>query len=97
MSDQLSRASDTSHEIPQYSLKYARYYQIHVGTTYLILILAIGPVLFTSNVQIYLQLKLCHCNEQTLSQNYQAHIMLQKNWALAIVLLLLKEQMIRDL
>ena len=39
-------------------------------------------------------LKLRHCNEQTMSQNYQAYIMLQKNWALAMVSLLLEEQMI---
>ena len=32
-----------------------KYFQIHVGKTYLILILAIRPVLFTPNVQIYLQ------------------------------------------
>ena len=32
-----------------------KYFQIHVGKTYLILILAIRPVLFTSNVQIYLE------------------------------------------
>ena len=29
-----------------------------------------------------------------MSQNYQAYIMLQKNWALAMVSLLLEEQMI---
>ena len=29
-----------------------KYFQIHVGKTYLILILAIRPVLFTPNVQI---------------------------------------------
>ena len=52
MSDQLS---DISRKVLQYSPKYAKYYQIHVGTTYLILILAIGPVLFTSNIQIYLE------------------------------------------
>ena len=32
-----------------------KYFQIHVGKTHLILILAIRPVLFTSNVQIYLE------------------------------------------
>ena len=32
-----------------------KYFQIHVGKTYLILILAIRPVLFTPNVQIYLE------------------------------------------
>ena len=36
-------------EIPQ------KYFQIHVGKTYLIFILAIRPVLFTPNVQIYLE------------------------------------------
>ena len=46
-------------EIPRNSLKNAKYreirqkyFQIHVGKTYLILILAITPVLFTPNVQI---------------------------------------------
>ena len=49
-------------EIPQNSPKNAKYreirqkyFQIHVGKTYLILILAIRPVLFTPNVQIYLE------------------------------------------
>ena len=49
-------------KIPQNSQKNAKYYeicqkyfQIHVGKTYLILILAIRPVLFTLNVQIYLE------------------------------------------
>ena len=32
-----------------------KYFQIHVGKTYLILILAIRPFLFTPNVQIYLE------------------------------------------
>ena len=32
-----------------------KYFQIHVGKTYLILILAIISVLFTPNVQIYLE------------------------------------------
>ena len=32
-----------------------KYFQIHVSKTYLILILAIRPVLFTPNVQIYLE------------------------------------------
>ena len=32
-----------------------KYFQIHVGKTYLILILAFRPVLFTPNVQIYLE------------------------------------------
>ena len=48
-------------EIPRNSQKNAKYreirqkyFQIHVGKTYLILILAIRPVLFTPNVQIYL-------------------------------------------
>ena len=46
-------------EIPRNSQKNAKYreirqkyFQIHVGKTYLILILAITPVLFTPNVQI---------------------------------------------
>ena len=46
-------------EIPQKNVKYReirpKYFQIHVGKTYLILILAIRPVLFTPNVQIYLE------------------------------------------
>ena len=49
-------------EIPRNSQKNAKYhkirrkyFQIHVGKTYLILILAIRPVLFTPNVQIYLE------------------------------------------
>ena len=49
------------HEIPRNSQKNAKYreirqnyFQIHVGKTYLILILAIRPVLFSPNVQIYL-------------------------------------------
>ena len=49
-------------EIPRNSQKNAKYreirqkyFQIHVGKTYLILILAFRPVLFTSNVQIYLE------------------------------------------
>ena len=49
-------------EIPRNSPKKAKYreirqkyFQIHVGKTYLILILAIRPVLFTPNVQIYLE------------------------------------------
>ena len=49
-------------EIPRNSLKNTKYreirqkyFQIHVGKTYLILILAIRPVLFTPNVQIYLE------------------------------------------
>ena len=50
------------HEIPRNSQKNTKYreirqkyFQIHVGKTHLILILAIRPVLFTSNVQIYLE------------------------------------------
>ena len=49
-------------EIPRNSPKNAKYreigrkyFQIHVGKTYLILFLAIRPVLFTPNVQIYLE------------------------------------------
>ena len=49
-------------EIPRNSQKNTKYreirqkyFQIHVGKTHLILILAIRPVLFTSNVQIYLE------------------------------------------
>ena len=49
-------------EIPRNSPKNAKYreirqkyFQILVGKTYLILILAIRPVLFTPNVQIYLE------------------------------------------
>ena len=48
-----------SREIPQKNAKYReirrKYFQIHVGKTYLILIMAIRPVLFTPNVQIYLE------------------------------------------
>ena len=32
-----------------------KYFQIHVGKAYLIIILAIRPVLFTPNIQIYLE------------------------------------------
>ena len=49
-------------EMPRNSQKSAKYreirqkyFQIHVGKTYLILILAIRPVLFTPNIQIYLE------------------------------------------
>ena len=49
-------------EIPRNSLKNAKYrelckkyFQIHVGKTYLLRILAIRPFLFTPNVQIYLE------------------------------------------
>lgn len=49
-------------EIPWNSQKKAKYrevhqkyFQIHVGKTYLTLILAIRPVLFTPNVRIYLE------------------------------------------
>ena len=49
-------------EIPRNSQKNTKYreirqkyFQIHVGKTHLILILAIRPALFTSNVQIYLE------------------------------------------
>ena len=49
-------------EIPRNSPKNAKYheickkyFQIHVGKTYLTLILAIRPFLFTPNVQIYLE------------------------------------------
>ena len=49
-------------EIPRNSQKNTKYreirqkhFQIHVGKTYLILILALRPVLFTPNVQIYLE------------------------------------------
>ena len=55
-------ARSRTREILQNSLKKAKYreirqkyFQIHVGKTYLILILAIRPVLFTPNVQIYLE------------------------------------------
>ena len=39
----------------KYHKIHQKYFQIHVGKTHLILILAIRPVLFTSNVQIYLE------------------------------------------
>ena len=59
----IERASDISrgrgpakfpkkHEIPRNP---PEYFQIHGGKTYLILILALRPVLFTPNVQIYLE------------------------------------------
>ena len=48
-----------SREIPPKNVKNReirkKYFQIHVGKTYLILILAIISVLFTPNVQIYLE------------------------------------------
>ena len=50
------------HEIPRNSPKNAKYreirqkyFRIHAGKTYLILILALTPVLFTPNVQVYLE------------------------------------------
>ena len=49
-------------EFPRISPKNAKYreirqkyFQIHVGKTYFILTLAIRPVLFTRNIQIYLE------------------------------------------
>ena len=42
-------------KIPRNSQKNQKYFQIHVCKTYLTLILAIRPVLFTPNVQIYLE------------------------------------------
>ena len=55
-------AQSRTREIPRNSQKNAKYreirqkyFQIHVGKTYLILILAFRPVLFTPNVQIYLE------------------------------------------
>ena len=54
-----SGISAKSCEIPPKNAKYReirqKYFQIHVGKTYLILILAIRPFLFTPNVQIYLE------------------------------------------
>ena len=54
-----SGISAKSREIPQKNAKYCeirrKYFQIHVGKTYLILILDIRPVLFIPNVQIYLE------------------------------------------
>ena len=52
-----NRASDISRGRGPAKFRYFReirqkYFQIHVGKTYLILILAITPVLFTPNVQI---------------------------------------------
>ena len=56
---QNSGISAKSHEIPKKTRNTAKYreirqkyFQIHIGKTYLILILAIRPVLFTPNVQI---------------------------------------------
>ena len=46
---QNSQRNTKYHEIRQ------KYFQIHVGKTYVILILAIKPFLFTPNVQIYLE------------------------------------------
>ena len=53
----LYRASDISRSRgpAKYREICQKYFQIHVGKTYLILILAIRPVLFTPNVQIYLE------------------------------------------
>ena len=56
----LYRASDISRGRGPAKFRYFReirqkYFQILVGKTYLILILAIRPVLFTPNVQIYLE------------------------------------------
>ena len=57
-----SGISAKSCEIPKKTQKNAKYreirqkyFQLHVGKTYLILILAIRPVLFTPNVHIYLE------------------------------------------
>ena len=44
-----SQKNTKYHEIRQ------KYFQIHVSKTYLILILAIRPFLFTPNIQIYLE------------------------------------------
>ena len=53
----LYRASDISRSRgpAKYREICQKYFQIHVGKTYLILILAIISVLFTPNVQIYLE------------------------------------------
>ena len=56
----VSRASDNLHGRGPANFRFFReirqkYFQIHVGKTYFILILAIRPVLFTPNVQIYLE------------------------------------------
>ena len=68
-------------EIPRNSPKNAKYreirqkyFQIHIGKTYLILILAIRPQTFYSPQTSKFSLKLRHCNEQTTSQNYQAFL-----------------------
>ena len=54
-----SGISAKSREIPPKTKKSReirqKYFQIHIGKTYLIPILAIRPVLFTPNVQIYLE------------------------------------------
>ena len=60
LSDALSRASDISRGRGPAKFRFFReirhkYFQIHVGKTYFILILAIRPVLFNLNVQIYLE------------------------------------------
>ena len=56
---QNSGTSAKFREIPKKNAKYRKirqkYFQINVGKTYLILILATRPVLFTPNVQIYLE------------------------------------------
>ena len=82
-----------------------KYFQIHVSKTYLVLILAIRPVLFTPNVQIQLETsslqRVKKCPKTT--RHFQMNA--AKNWALTIMLkalafihflseLLLKEQMI---
>ena len=112
-----SRASDISHgpgpaksrEIPPKYVKYReirrKYFQIHVGKTYLILILAIRPVLFTPNVQIYLETSSLQRVNKVPKLPGVFRWTLRKNWALTIMLialafahfsseLLLKEQMI---
>ena len=50
--------SRNSQKNTKYREIHQKYFQIHVGKTYLILILAIRPVLFTPNVQIYLETSL---------------------------------------
>ena len=98
-------------EIPRNSSKNTKYreirqkyFQMHVGKIHLILILAIRPVLFTSNVQIYLETS----SLQRVNNVSKLPGVLDercKNWALTIMLtalafahfsseLLLKEQVI---
>ena len=99
-------------EIPRNSQKNAKYrkirqkyFQIHVGKTYFILILAIRPVLFTPNIQNLSWNFVTATSKQRSKTNRRSWINVVKNWALATMWnalplvhfsseLLLKEQII---